>query len=119
MSAESHPKSTTILAREDSVTERKRREFVQAEERKRFGSVEEREHKEPLSQGELGQEMEQHPLLSMLQFLDGIDDRVIADLMNNPEAQRDLENVLRLQHQKKLEKQNALQHNSVPKPGMW
>ena len=118
MSAESHPKSTTILAREDSVTERNRREFVQSEER-RFGSVEEREHKEPLSQGDLGQEAEQHPLLSMLQFLDGIDDRVIADLMNNPEAKRELENILRLQHQKKLEKQNALQHNSVPKPGMW
>ncbi len=51
------------------------------------------------------------------QYFDGIDPHLSPNPPDNPDAKREYENVLRMQHQKKLEAQNTPQNNSAPRPG--
>jgi hypothetical protein len=71
----------------------------------------------PAPSEEMGQSLIKERLLS--QALDGVAERLSAMHDLDPEARADLENELRLQHQKKLDMQQQLSNTHTPKPSMF
>lgn len=110
----------TSLAPETKKMENMRREMEQDGHRRWGQRVNARYRQDepsstPAPEGELQNSILQNPWLNNQRY-DGIDPNLNPEPPLNTEARREMDNELRLQHQKKLEKQNAPSMSAAPKP---
>lgn len=86
---------------------------------KQYGKVNAKDptiHDNPENTMEEG--LKNHPILDLLQNLDGVDLNISALTLANldPEVRREIANQLRRLHQKKMENQLGATHVATPKP---
>lgn len=112
----------SVLVDETDGMRVKQQETVQAGLRANFAAVQEKtlNHSDEYkpSAGE-GSEMTQQQDRLLTQAFDGIDISLNPAWIDNPEARMDLENVLREQHQKKLQAQQDLDYHTTPTPKLF